>query len=271
MSIQKKIQSLFQDFLTKIKTPTDDTVILDGGSFTITKREILISILFTVLMLCLGTYFAGKIDDWTNEKKQKYEQTLVIDDDDGLFQYGLRTDVGDVLCHSSLKAEKAISLGDEKDRLYIRQELERYTMHTETYTTTDGKGHTTVHTRTYWTWDYVNEKVRHSDNIIFAGVAMPYGKIAMPNAGRTKTVSCGYHLRHVYYVIPKDNSGVLYTHINKHTCSKGKWYNAVSAKDEKEAMIKNTRYGIIIFWCIWVAVIIFLAGMFCYMDNNWLD
>lgn len=221
-------------------------------------------------MICIGSLIGSAIDNNANEAKQKYQHALVIDDDDALFQYGIRTDVGGVMCHSTLSAVDTVSLDDESNRLYISQDLEEYTRHVETYTTTDDEGHTTTHTRVYWTWDFVDNKTIHSNQMTFAGVTMPYGKIAMPGSHYTKTVGCGYHLRHVYYVIDKNNSGVLYTHMNNNDFTRGNWYESSSAKSTKDSLIKGTDHWIIIFWALWIIGILMLTGFFYYLPNDWL-
>lgn len=254
----------------KIKNPTPDEILYDGGDWEITRREVLFSIIIVIVMVCIGSLIGSVVDNNANEAKQKYQHVLVIDNDDALFQYGIRTDVGDVLCHSTLSAVDPVSLGSESNRMYIREVLERYTMHTGTYTTTDGKGHTTTHTYTYWTWDHVSEKSSHSNQMIFAGVTMAYGKIAMPGAHYTKIVRCGYHLRHVYYVIDKINSGVLYTHLDNNGYTHGKWYNLSSAASTKESLMEGTQRWIVIFWVIWVIAILVLTGVFYWLPNDWL-
>lgn len=60
-----------------------------------------------------------------------------------MFDYGMRTNVGNAFCQGALEAVDTVS--DPRidgQWMYIYCEEKHYTMHTRTVTTTDSKGHT---------------------------------------------------------------------------------------------------------------------------------
>ena len=69
-------------------------VIYDGGTFEITARELLFSVIIVLAMLTLGFFVNEKISSWADEKNQEFEQAAKIDGDKELFEYGMRTDIG---------------------------------------------------------------------------------------------------------------------------------------------------------------------------------
>lgn len=111
--------------------------------------------------------------------KADYFQTMRHASDKTEFDYLLSTNAGRTgVDNAVVKAIKPVSIdGLLKKYTYVSRNKEEYTMHTETYTTTDSKGNSTTHTRTYWTWDYVGGEHNQSDSVTINGVKTPLDRL----------------------------------------------------------------------------------------------
>ena len=67
------------------------------GDFEITKREILASVSIIAVLLLIGFIISGKISDHLMDKNEKYNKAVKIEDQE-LFEYGMRTDIGNAFC-----------------------------------------------------------------------------------------------------------------------------------------------------------------------------
>lgn len=117
------------------------TVIYDGETFEITARELLFSVIIVILMLTAGFFIGEKIASAADERNQEYEQAAKIDGDKELFEYGMRTDIGNAFVCGTLKAVDPVSLPEiDGEYAYIEKVEERYTKHTRTVTDYDEDG-----------------------------------------------------------------------------------------------------------------------------------
>ena len=117
------------------------TVIYDGETFEITARELLFSVIIVILMLTAGFFIGEKIASAADERNQEYEQAAKIDGDKELFEYGMRTDIGNAFVCGTLKVVDPVSLPEiDGEYAYIEKVEERYTKHTRTVTDYDEDG-----------------------------------------------------------------------------------------------------------------------------------
>ena len=78
------------------------------GDFEITKREILASVSVIAIMLLIGVLIAGKISDYQLDKNEKYNKAVKIEAQD-LFEYGMRTNVGNAFVYGDLIAVDTVT------------------------------------------------------------------------------------------------------------------------------------------------------------------
>ena len=148
----------------------------------ITKREILASISIIAVLLLAGVLISSKISDHQMEENEKYNKAIKIESTD-LFQYGMETNVGNAFVYGELKAVDTVTypeIGGEY--MYVEKVEEHYNMHTRTYTTTDGKGHTQTHTEVYWSWDYAGKEEKTCNEISFCGITFKSNKRSLPES-----------------------------------------------------------------------------------------
>ncbi len=236
------------------------------GDFEITKREILFSIAIIAFMLLIGTIIHGKISDSLMEEYQKYNTAMQIEQDNSLFVYGMKTDIGKAFIYGDLQAIDTVSYPDIDGKyMYVKKVKEKYTMHTRTV-----KSGKTYRTETYWTWDYAGEENKHSEKLSFLGVEFDYKKINIPSAKHIDTVSGGYHVRYVYEGVKNKYTGTLFTDLNNKTITDNSDFYSNKTIEET---IKSLESGseLIIFWVCWVILTGVIVFVFYYFDNRWLE
>lgn len=237
----------------------------------VTKREVLFSIVIICIMFIIGIIIAGNINDAVMEKQQEYITALQINNDKDLFEYGMRTNVGNAFVYGELKAVDTVSfeeIGGEYS--YVEKVKERYTKHTRTVTYKDSDGKTKTKTETYWTWDEVDSWDKHSEKITFLNVEFDYGAINFPYSYYIDTLDGGYHVRYVYYGAPTYSIGTIYTNLRDDTISNyTTMYHNCTIEEALE--IKTNDFGIIFFWICWVFLTGGVVYGFYYIDNRWLE
>lgn len=253
---------------------------MDFGDFTITKREIFVAITITLILVGLGFIISGAIENGINENNEKYFKALKIDNDEEMFRYAIKTNVGYTLAQGRVKAVDGVSIDDILGKyLKIKKVKEEYTKHTRqvahTRTVSDGNGGTRTETyyttEEYWTWDFAGQEEFHTQKFNFLGVDFDYGVINFYNESHKETKNESYYIRYQYYIIPFEFDGTLFTFIENNTISKNDFStNKTIDKiiEEKESSV-NAFVGI--FWFIWIMFIIFIDFGYVYLDNNYLE
>lgn len=240
----------------------------------ITKREILFSVVIICVMLIFGFIISDKINDSMMEQHQEYNTALQINGDTELFQYGMRTNVGNAFVYGDLVAIDPVSY-PEIDGVYASatRVTERYTRHTRTVTktrtTSDGKTETYTEIEEYWTWDEIDRDRVHASTIAFLGVEFPYGTIDGFCESHITTIDTGYHLRDQYYGSKTNCEGTLYTSLSDGTIIKPKFYENRTIEDTIQRL--ESKAGLVGFWVLWIILICGCVYGFYYLDNRWLE
>lgn len=235
----------------------------------ITKREIIISIGITAVMLIIGFFISGKIIDAQNDKNAEYQKAVHIEDSE-LFQYGMDTNVGNAFVYGDLKAVDVVTFDEiGGEYLYVEKVKEKHTLHTRTYTVKVGKT-TTVRTETYWTWDEVNRENKQSLEIMFCGVVLPSIKVEIPDTEYIDTIKESSEIRYKYYGTPIKHTGTVYTKLSDGTILDNsrffKDYTIEQALDSCTSGVGN-----VMFWAFWIVLTVGAVVGFCYLDNRWLE
>lgn len=204
-------------------------------------------------------------------KNQEYEQAAKIDGDKELFEYGMRTDIGNAFVSGTLKAVDPISLPDiDGEYSFIRKVKEKYTQHERTVTHKVGKTtYTTV--ETYYTWDEVGHEDYACSKIIFLDNEFNYGTIQFPACEYLTTIKESSKVRYLYYVCETEYSGTIYAKMADETISDASFIEGKSVNEAFEYMCSSSIVNTIVFWIIWVILIGAAVYGFCYLDNRWLE
>lgn len=116
----------------------------------ITKREVIFSVVIISLMICLGLWVHGIIEDSMINDLEVYTKALKIDEVD-MFNYACDTKVGNILVYDNAKTLDPVSLPElSNSYAVVAKYSEKYTEHRteEEYRDSDGN----IHTRTKITY-----------------------------------------------------------------------------------------------------------------------
>lgn len=248
---------------------------MDFEDFEISFREVLICIAITLSLVGLGFLVSETIKDSINEKNEKYYKALKVDNDEEMFKYAIKTNIGYTLAQGRVQAVEGVSIEDIEDTYFrIRKVTEKYTQHfrqvEHTTTKADGTTETYYTTEEYWTWDYVGEEEWHTEKFNFLGVNFEYGTIEFHNESYKETKDGGYHIRYKYYTIPFEFEGTLFTYIQDNTINESTFSINNSIEEIIELKKKSVNTGSTIFWIIWLMFIGIIDLGYVYMDNNYL-
>ena len=235
------------------------------GNFTITKREILLSIAIVCIMILFGIIISDKINDSLMTQYQEYNTALQIDADKDLFEYGMRTNVGNAFVYGELKAIDTVTYPEiDGEYSYIKKVKEKYTQHTRIVRT--GK---TTSVQVYYTWDAVGSESKHSKRISFLNVEFDYGTIEFPSSEHITTKKVSNNIRYVYYGTGVSYTGTLYANLKDDTISETTFYNNSSIDETVDSL--ESGWQLILFWVAWILLTGACVFGFYYIDNNWLE
>ena len=245
----------------------------DFGDFEITFREILASISIIAVMLTIGFLISEKISQRYVDSNEIYNKALKIENDEDVFQHGMDTNIGNAFIHGELKAIDTVTFSEiDREYMYVKKVEEHYNMHTRTYTTTDGKGHTRIHTQTYWSWDYAGKETKKCKELSFCGVKFKSEKINIPRASYIQTIKKSSHVRFKYYGVETKYTGTIFAELKDGTIPDDScFYENKSIDETVDELVSNGKVAQIIFWVIWIILIIGVIFGFYYLDNEWLE
>lgn len=241
----------------------------------VTKREILISIIIFLILICIGFFISELIENAVIEDNEKYYKALKINNDENMFNYAIKTNIGYALIQGKIEAIDGVSFeGVEGKYFKIRKVEEHYTMHTRQVAHTRKVGNTTTTyytTEIYYSWDFVDEEEKHIEKFKFLGVEFKYDTIKFTNEKYLKTEKISSDKRYKYYAIPATFEGTLFTYINKNTINENKFYINNTIENlikEKDNSIRNMN---ILFWFIWTCIMIAAIIGYISLENKYLE
>ena len=247
---------------------------LDFGEFSVTKREILISIAIICVLVTFGVMIHGSIEDSLMLKHQEYNLALQIDNDTSMFEYGMKTNVGNAFVYGTVKCLDPVTFEEiGKGYSSVEKVKEQYTRHTrtvtKTYTDADGNTHTYTEEEVYWTWDEVDSWEKHCKKISFLGVEFGADKISFGSRSYITTIKESSHIRYVYYGAPLERTGTLYTRLENNTINDSSFHNNMTIEEAYKHYTSNAV--LILFWVGWILLIGFCVFAFVCIDNHWLE
>lgn len=239
----------------------------------ITKREILASISIVAILLLAGFLISGKVSDYQMDRNEKYNTALKIQSQD-IFEYGMRTNVGNALVYGKLKAVDPVTYPElSGDYMYVEKVKERYTQHTRRVAhtrTVNGKSQTYYTTETYWTWDRVGSEEKMCEELSFLNNIFASSKITIPDAEHIETIKESSRVRYKYYGVMTSYTGTLFTELKGGTISnRSDFYENRTIEETVEYLESN--FLLYLFWIFWIALIgLCVCGFYC-LDNEWLE
>lgn len=243
------------------------------GTFEISKREILVSISIVAVMLLLGILIGGKISEYQIDKNEQYDKAVKIESQE-LFEYGMRTNIGNAFVYGDLKAVDTVTYPEiGTPYMYIEKVKERYTMHTRQVAhtrTVNGRTSTYYTTETYWTWDHIGSEELLCREISFLDVAFKANKINLPDAVYIDMVQESGSIRYKYYGVGLQFTGTIFTDLRDETITDNtQFYEGQTITETIDYL--ETGAWLIVFWIFWVILIGACVFGFYYIDNRWLE
>lgn len=239
----------------------------------ITKREVLVCISIVAVMLIIGLLIGGAISDACADRNEVYNKAVKLDTAD-MFEYGMRTNVGNAFVYGDLKAVDTVTYDEiGGEYMYVEKVKERYTRHTRTVTktrTVNGKTQTYTTTEVYWTWDVVDRDSKKCEEITFLGVAFSSDKIQIPVDHHITTIKESSKVRYKYYGVDVEHVGTIYTNLQDDTITDQTPFYANHTIQETVERLQMID-GSWVFWIFWIVLTGGCCYGFCYFDNRWIE
>jgi hypothetical protein len=234
-------------------------------NFSLSKREIIVSIAILALMLTFGFMIHGAISDSLMLKYQEYNTALQIDEDTEMFKYAMKTNIGNSFVHGELKCVDTVTYPEiSGEYSYVKKVKEKHTRHTRVIST--GKTSTV---QVYYTWDEVSSESKHCEKITFLDVEFNYGQIDFPGSSQITTINESKDIRYVYYGAPTSCVGTLYSDLRNNTINNSRFFVGQSISNTVKSL--ESGYELVLFWIGWVFLTGGLIFAFIYFDNRWLE
>ena len=252
----------------------------DFGDFEITKREILASISIIAIMLLIGVLISGKISERQMDKNEIYNKAVKIEDGN-MFEYGMRTNIGNAFVYGDLKAVDTVTYPEiEGEYIYVKKVEERYERHEKWVTETDSDGKEHKKLKVWYEWDVEDTESKHAEKIKFCGVIFPYSKIELPSSNYIDTIAGDkvwswksderVKVRFKYYGVSTKYTGTIFTELRDKTIlDDTRFYEDRNIEETVEILESNI--GTVGFWIFWIILIGFCVFGFYYIDNKWLE
>lgn len=243
----------------------------DFGHFEITKREILASITIFAILLLIGVFISEKISITQADANDEYNKAIKIDNQE-LFEYGMKTNVGNAFVYGQLKAVDTVTypeIGGEY--MYVKKIKEKYTKHTYTVSEYDeDENKIGEHEEEHWTWDQVRSDSLICQEISFLNHVFSSNKIVLPSTHYIDTIKESSKIRYKYYGVDTQFVGTIYADLRNNTIpDQTSFYKDKTIEQTIKSL--ETGSGLVIFWIVWIVLICGCVYGFYYIDNEWLE
>ncbi len=239
----------------------------------ITKREALTSVGIAALLLAVGIAISGCIADAQADQNEKYDKAVQISDSE-IFQYGMRTDVGNAFVYGDLQAVDTVTFPEiGGEYMSVEKVKEKHTKHTRQVKhtrTVHGRTETYYTTETYWTWDTVSTEKAVCKEVRFCGAVFPKEKIKIPGLEYITTIKGSSKIRYKYYGTGTSFVGTVFTELRNGTISDNSAFYAEKTIEEAKGSLEGWDWRWL-FWIFWPFVMGAAIYRFCYLKNQWLE
>lgn len=243
-------------------------------NFEITKREVLVGVVIVLIMVTLGFFIGTSIHNSVSEGNEKFFKSLKINNDSNMFDYAIKTEIGDVVSYGEIKANEPVSDSMiDGEYFSIRKIEEHYVMKTRTVTYTDSEGKTKTRTETYWEWDEVGREHFNTETFTYLEKLFEYDFFKINHYKYKETVKNGLlsDVRYIFYVIPKEFNATLYSKAVNKTILNNEVYPNETIDSLIEKKINSADFAVTVFWIIWTIIIIGVVVGFVALDNRYLN
>lgn len=249
----------------------------DLGDIEITSREIIVSIAIIAAFLIGGFLISGRIQDGIDDANARYNTAVKIDclDNNELFVYGMRTNIGNAFVHGKLEAVDTVSYPEVNgEYMEIEKTIEKYTRHTRQVAhtmTVNGKTQIYYTTEIYYTWDYAGSESKRCEKVRFCDVEFSSDRINLPPLEHIDTQTFG-NIRYIYEGSKTEYTGTLFSNLREDIISEDSDFLADMAIEEAVEYYKNTSaIKQVLFWFVWMIICGACVYGFYSLENRWLE
>lgn len=242
----------------------------------ITKREVIVSIAITAIMITIGLFIGRNIDQANLESAKNYDTAIKIDNNTDLFRHCMNTNTGKAFVYGDLIAIDTVTF-PEIGGMYMsaRKIKEEYTKHYRIVYEYDDEGNISgSHEEEYWTWDEICRESIHCEKVNFCGVDFDYEQIDTPGMSyiTTEYEKWDNDIRYIYYGEETSHIGTLYTQLENGTISQSnRFYNNTDITHTIESLKNANEWSKTLFWLFWVILTTVVIIGFCALENKYLE
>ena len=244
-----------------------------GPEVEVTKREMFVSFLFFLFAIIVGLGIAGSIQSCEDDANVKYYQAVKIADSTQ-FNYAFKTNAGYTFAYGTVSAIGFVTDDGIGNYMTLTRSLEEYRKHHRTVCSGEGKNRH-CHTETYWTWDEISRNHFSVNQVNFLGRNFYYSAFPeLPWESYIATIplpSRGFFSakqRYVYHGRSLSYTGTVFANIDNHQFNDAKFLEGVGLDTVVDKMVH--KWGVPIFWVVFVIVIIIAIIAFVALPNEWL-
>lgn len=235
-----------------------------------TLREFIVSGILVIAMMALGVVIAGGIHDRTTEENEEYFKALKVNSQE-LFDYALKTSVGNVLAEGTFKAIQPVSNKNVAGKHFYIQEIEEHYVKKTRSVSYKCGDRTCYRTETYWEWDECGRKSGHTKQFEFLGRTFNFEQVLFKNKSYHSTVDGGINVRFKYYTIPESFHGTLFSKAVNNDIKSTKLYSGQSINRVMKGKESGADDNVFAFWIVWLLVLIIGAFGFMALENRYLN
>ena len=242
-------------------------------SWSLTSREIYIVIAWLAMFVLCGLGMTTCINDHNTDIDTKYIQAIGIEANGEKMNQALITDAGDVIVSANFRVVDPVSDSHiNGEWLRIKAILEKEEPEVHVGVDADGDPYT------YTTWEW-NEKKRwtySATKIKCNGIEFNVSDFDYSNIDEKYfcvKLDTGFFERDTrikFYCLPSKFSGAFFTTFNnKRMENVPEIYQNMNHEELREEL--TTHYGTVFGWIFLTLFFGFIAGIFVYAENDWLE
>ena len=242
-------------------------------SWSLTSREIYIVIAWLAMFVLCGLGMTTCINDNNTDIDTKYIQAIGIEANGEKMNQALITDAGDVIVSANFRVVDPVSDSHiNGEWLRIKAILEKE--EPEVHVAVDADGN--PYTYTSWEWNEKKRWTYSATRIKCNGIEFSVSDFDYSNIDekyfcvKLDTSFFERDTRIKFYCLPSKFSGAFFTTFNnKRMENVPEIYQNMNHEELREKL--TTHYGAVFGWIFLTLFFGFIAGIFVYAENDWLE
>lgn len=242
-------------------------------SWSLTSREIYIVIAWLAMFVLCGLGMTTCINDHNTDIDTRYIQAIGIEANGEKMNQALITDAGDVIVSANFKVVDPVSDSHiNGEWLRIKAILEKEEPEVHVGVDADGD----PYTYTSWEWNEKKRWTYRATRIKCNGIEFNVSDFDYSNIDEKyfcvdlDTSFFERNTRIKFYCLPSKFSGAFFTTFNnKRMENVPEIYQNMNHEELREEL--TTHYGAVFGWIFLTLFFGFIAGIFVYAENDWLE